>query len=126
MWLKQFDDDTRIEIAFLLLKRLAEKGYVTEGAKLQALSVLEDALQAERQRIGGGTWTLIRGRHDNLCITYVDSEMKSGATTARELTKRLRPGKSGPSNTLSNWMKLHVDKDALILLFILGSAENCL
>lgn len=116
VWLKQFDDDIRIEIAFLLLKRLAEKGYVTEGAKLQALSVLEDALQTERQQIGGSAWTIVRERRDNLCITYVDSEMKSGATTARELTKRLRPGKSGPSNTLSNWIKSHVDKDALILI----------
>ena len=116
VWLKQFDDDIRIEIAFLLLKRLAEKGYVTEGAKVQALSVLVEALQAERQQTGSGSWTLVRGKYDNLCITYVDSEIKSGAITARELTKRLRPGKSGPSGTVYNWMKLHVAKDALVLI----------
>ena len=44
LWLKQFDDDIRIEIAFSLLKRLGTKGFITEGAKLQCLSNLEDAL----------------------------------------------------------------------------------
>lgn len=116
LWLKQFDDDIRIEIAFLLLKRLAEKGYISEGAKLQALSKLEEALLTKRREIGEGVWKVIRGRFDNLCITYVDTEMKSGATTARELVKRLRPGKSGAPNTVSDWMKSHVNKDALILI----------
>lgn len=116
VWLKQFDDDVRIEIAFLLLERLAKKGYVTRGAKVQALSVLEEALRAERQQVGDGAWTLVRTRYDNLCITYVDSEIKSGAMTTHDLTKRLRPGKSGPSGTVSNWMKSHLGKDALVLI----------
>jgi hypothetical protein len=116
LWLRQFDDDVRIDIAFQLLKRLAERGYVTEGAKLQALSKIEEALYARRRETGDGVWKVIRGKSDNLCITYVDTEMKSGATTARELTKRLRPGKSGAPNTLSDWMKSHVEKDALILI----------
>jgi len=116
LWLRQFDDDVRIDIAFQLLKRLAERGYVTEGAKLQALSIIEEALLAKRRETGGGAWNIIRGKLDNLCITYVDTEMKSGATTARELMKRLRPGKSGAPNTLSDWMKSHVEKDALILI----------
>jgi hypoxanthine phosphoribosyltransferase len=114
--LRQFDDDVRIDIAFQLLKRLAERGYVTEGAKLQALSIIEEALLAKRRGTGGSVWNIIRGKLDNLCITYVDTEMKSGATTARELMKRLRPGKSGAPNTLSDWMKSHVEKDALILI----------
>jgi len=116
LWLRQFDDDVRIDIAFQLLKRLAEKGYVTEGAKLQALSKVEEALSAKRRETGDGAWKVIRGKLDNLCITYVDTEMKSGATTARELMKRLRPGKSGAPNTLLDWMKSHVEKDALILI----------
>ncbi len=116
LWLKQFDDDIRIEIAFLLLKRLAESGYVSEGAKLQALSRVEEALLSKRQEIGQGVWRVIRGRSENLCITYVDSDLKSGATTARELAKRLRPGKSGAPNTLADWLKSHVDKDALVLI----------
>lgn len=116
LWLKQFDDDIRIDIAFQLLKRLAEKGYVTEGAKLQALLKIEEALLTKRRETGEGTWKVIRGRSDNLCVTYVDTEMKSGATTARELTKRLRPGKSGAPRTLSDWMKSHIEKDALILI----------
>ena len=115
VWLKQFDDDNRIDIAFLLLKRLAEKGFVTEGAKLVALERLEEALKKKRLEIGSGAWTMVRGRCDNLCITFVDSEMKSGAATARELAKRLRPGKQGSAD-ISMWMKSHVDKDALILI----------
>ena len=30
-WLRQFDDDARIEVAFLLLKRLVEDGFVNDG-----------------------------------------------------------------------------------------------
>ena len=116
VWLRQFDDDIRIDIAFQLLRRLAEKGYITEGAKLQALSRIEEALLTKRRGIGEGAWKVVRGRSDNLCITYVDTEMRSRATTARELTKRLRPGKSGAPNTLFDWMKSHVNKDALILI----------
>lgn len=58
---------------------------------------------------------IVRGRRDNLCISYVDSEMKSGATTARELAKRLQPGKQGSTETITEWMKLHADKDALVV-----------
>jgi hypothetical protein len=116
LWLRQFDDDIRIEIAFQLLKRLAERGYVSDGAKLQALSKIEEALWAKRRDTGDGAWKIMRHRKDNLCITYVDTEMKSGATTARELAKRLQPGKSAPSNTLTDWMKSHVDKDSLIVI----------
>jgi hypothetical protein len=116
VWLKQFDDDVRIEIAFFLLRRLAEKGFVNEGAKLHALEKLIELLQARRRDTGKGVWTGVRGKLDNLCITYIDSEMKSGATTARELAKRLRPGKQGPPNEISDWMKSHIDKDALVLI----------
>jgi len=37
MWLSQFDDDSRIEIAVALLKRLAERGYVSDGARELAI-----------------------------------------------------------------------------------------
>jgi len=115
IWLRQFDDDIRIEIAFILLKRLAEKGFITEGAKLHALERLQETLQARRLEIGDGAWKVVKGKLDNLCITYIDSEMKSGATTARELAKRLRPGKQGPPSEISDWMRSHADKDALVL-----------
>jgi hypothetical protein len=42
--------------------------------------------------------------------------MKSGATTARELAKRLPPGKQGAPGEISNWMRSHVSEDALILI----------
>jgi len=116
LWLKQFDDDIRIDIAFQLLKRLAGKGFVTEGAKLRSLSIIEEALSTKRRETGKGIWNVIRGKSDNLCVTYLDSEMKSGATTARELSKRIRPGKSAAPNNLSSWIKSHIDKDALILI----------
>jgi hypothetical protein len=116
IWLKQFDDEVRIDIAFLLLRRLAEKGFVNEGAKIHALERLIELLEAKRRDTGKGVWTAVRGKLDNLCITYIDSEMKSGATTARELAKRLRPGKQGPPNEISDWMKSHIDKDALVLI----------
>ena len=116
VWLRQFDDEPRIEIAFLLLKRLAEKGFVTEGAKLVALERIQEALQSRRLQIGDGAWTVIRNRFDNLCVTFVDSEMKSGAVTAREIAKRLRPGKQGAPGDITKWMRSHVDKDPVILV----------
>ena len=116
VWLRQFDDDPRIEIAFLLLKRLAEKGFVTEGAKLEAMQTLQDALNSKRLRIGNGAWRFVRNRRDNLCVTFVDSEMKSGAVTAREIAKRVRPGKQGAPGDIVEWMKSHVDKDPMILV----------
>ncbi len=116
IWLRQFDDDIRIEIAFLLLKRLAEKGYVTEGAKIQALSKIVDAVHDARLQIGNRQWTQIKGRFDNLCVSYVDSEMKSGAATARELAARLRPGKRGHADSIIDWMRSHVDKDSIVVI----------
>ena len=116
VWLRQFDDEPRIEIAFLLLKRLAERGFITEGAKLVALDTIQDALKSSRLQIGDGTWTIIRNRLDNLCVTFIDSEMKSGAATAREIAKRLRPGKQGAPRDITEWMRSHVDKDPVILV----------
>jgi len=46
VWLKQFDDDVRIELAFQLLKRLAEKGYVSEGARTHSLGKLEEMIKS--------------------------------------------------------------------------------
>jgi len=116
LWLKQFDDDVRIEIIFLLLKRLAEKGFITEGARIQALDQLRDALQKKWVEIENRSWNIVKGRKENLCITFVDSEIKSGATTARDMVKILRPGKSGAAGEIVDWMNFHIGKDALILI----------
>jgi hypothetical protein len=116
VWLKQFDDDIRIDIAFQLLKRLADRGYVSEGARSQALFTLQEAVRAKRREIGSGQWKAVRGKQDNLCITFVDTETKSGGTTARELAKMLRPGKCAAPEEITYWMKTHVDEDALLLI----------
>jgi hypothetical protein len=65
-WLRQFDDDARIEVAFLLLKRLAEKGFINEGAKSLALARLEEMVRARRLEVGKKAWKIERGRLDNL------------------------------------------------------------
>jgi hypothetical protein len=115
-WLRQFDDDSRIEVAFLLLNRLAESGYMNEGARGQTLSVIEETLQHRRVKTGEKAWKIVRGRKDNLCISYVDSETKSGATTARELAKRLRPGKVADGSGIGPWLKSHAEEDPLLLI----------
>ena len=113
-WLKQFDDDNRIEVAFLLLKRLTEKGFVNEGTRSRSLHKLQEMVQNHRQEIGEKAWKVVRGRLDNLCISYVDSEHKSGAATARELSKIMRPGKCGAAGEIASWMRSHVDDDAIV------------
>jgi hypothetical protein len=115
-WLRQFDDDSRIEVAFLLLKRLAEQGYMSEGARGRTLTVLEEALQHRRTSIGSQAWKMVRGRKDNLCITFVDSETKSGASTARELAKRVRPGKVADGDSIDGWLRSHSEDDPLLLI----------
>src|SRR5690606_7671884 len=115
VWLRQFDDDVRIAIAFQLLKRLAEKGFVTEGARLHAIDTLMELLHAARHN-GGGAWRIVAGKRENLCIAYADSELKSGATLARDLVKRLRPGKSGSLASVAEWMGNRLDTDAMLVV----------
>jgi hypothetical protein len=116
LWLRQFDDDVRIDVAFTLLQRLAENGYVSEGARLVALNRIEEVLLAKRRQVGHGTWREVRGRYDNLCITYVDSETKSGGATTRDLSKRRRPGKYGASSDLDQWIATHAEQDPIIVI----------
>ena len=115
-WLRQFDDDNRIEIAYALLKRLAERGYISDGEREYALSKRIDRVNAFRREVGSEIWNLFRARKDNLCISYVDSELKSGATLARDVTKRLAPGKAGDGKDVSAWMKSHEKVDPLLIL----------
>jgi len=61
-------------------------------------------------------WRLVRGRKENLCLAYVDGETKSGAETARDLAKRLRPGKTGELKTLKPWLTQHEHDDAIVVI----------
>jgi hypothetical protein len=115
-WLRQFDDDNRIEVAFLLLKRLSERGFINEGSRSRALHKITEMIQSRRQEIGARTWRVVRGRLDNLCITYVDSEIKSGAVAARDLQKIMRPGKCGAPADIASWMRSHVEDDCIVIV----------
>jgi hypothetical protein len=115
-WLRQFDDESRIEIAFLLLKRLAERGFINEGTRSRALHKITEMINNRRLEIGEKVWRVIRGRLDNLCIAYVDSELKSGAATARELQKIMRPGKCGDAGEIASWMRSHIKEDPLVVV----------
>ena len=116
MWLRQFDDDGRIEIAFLLLRRIAERGFINEGMRALGLQRMEEMVNARRLTIGVGTWQIVRNRRDNLALGYLDSDHKSGATTTRELQKSLRPGKCTSAADLDGWMRSHVDSDAMVVI----------
>jgi energy-coupling factor transporter ATP-binding protein EcfA2 len=125
-WLRQFDDDTRIEVAFLLLRRMAEKGYVPEGERVLAMQRVEEVLKAPTAKGAPVVWQIIRNRTVNLCVSYVDSETKSGASTAREVAKLLRPGKCASAMDIGAWLQSHLDQEA-ILVFVddfAGSGET--
>ena len=115
-WLRQFDDDNRIEVAFSLLRRLVEKGFVNEGASVNNLEKMKKCIQARRLEVGNGNWRMVRRRLDNLCISYVDSETKSGAATARDLAKRMSPGRCGRLNDIRAWIRGHIDSDPLLVI----------
>jgi len=115
-WLRQFDDDNRIEIAFLLLKRLADKGYQTEGSQTRTLTRIEELIESRRLEVGGQAWRIVRGRKDNLCLTFVDSDTKSGAAITREVGKRIRPGKTARHTDVRGWLANHQTQDPLIVV----------
>lgn len=116
LWLRQFDEDSRIETAFLLLKRLAERGYVSEGDRVHAMATLQEMVSKRRREVGNGVSRVVRGRLDNLCLAYVDSETKSGASLAREITKAIRPGKCASQSEVATWAKQHLDDDPMIVV----------
>jgi hypothetical protein len=113
-WLRQFDDDNRIEVAFMLLKRIADRGYINEGSRGRALHKVSEMIHARRQELGTGGWRVVRGRLDDLCLTYVDSDLKSGAATARDLHKMMRPGKYAAASEVMSWMRSHVADDSVL------------
>ena len=115
-WLRQFDDDSRIEVAFLLLKRLAQRGFVNDGANVNGLAKMEESLNARRLDVGKRAWRIFRRRRDNLYLGHVDSETKSGAATARELAKRMSPGKCGPVEGMVTWVRGHMDDDPILVI----------
>ena len=115
-WLRQFDDESRIEVAFLLLKRLVEKGFVNEGANVNGLAKMEESLNARRQDVGNGAWRIFRRRLDNLYLGHVDSETKSGAATARELAKRMSPGKCASIDEMYAWVQAHLEDDPMMVV----------
>ena len=115
-WLRQFDDESRIEVAFLLLRRLAEKGFVNAGATVNGLAKMEESLYARRVDIGNGAWRMVRRRRDNLYLGHVDSETKSGAATARELAKRMSPGKCASIVGMPTWVRAHAEDDPMLVV----------
>lgn len=115
-WLRQFDDDGRIEMAFLLLQRVAERGFINEGMRALGLQKIEEMINAKRLKLGERAWSIVKGRRDNLAIGYVDSDHKSGAVTAREIQKMLRPGKCSQVVDLDGWMRAHADADPLVTI----------
>jgi hypothetical protein len=115
-WLRQFNDDSRIEVAFALLRRMAERGYINEGERVLAIHRLQEAARALGEGEKRVVWRVVRGRFENLCVSFVDSETKSGASTAREVSKILRPGKCAAVSELGTWLHDHLDQDAVLLV----------
>jgi hypoxanthine phosphoribosyltransferase len=81
-----------------------------------ALAKLEEMIKARRLEVGNKTWKVERGRFDNLCLAYVDSELKSGAATTRDLRNMIRPGKSGAAKEVAQWMRTHSDQDPMVVV----------
>jgi hypothetical protein len=115
-WLRQFDDDTRIETAYLLLKRISEQGFITEGMRANMLAKVDEMIVARRVVTGTGKWTIVKNRRTNLAIGYLDVDHKSGATMAREMKTRMQAGKCASASELDTWMRANADKDGFVAL----------
>lgn len=114
-WLRQFDDDTRIETAYLLLKRVSEQGFITEGMRANMLAKVDEMIIA-RQAATGGKWTIVKNRRTNLAIGYLDVDHKSGATMAREMKTRMQAGKCASASDMETWMHANADKEGFVAL----------
>lgn len=115
-WLRQFDDDTRIETAFLLLKRVSDQGFITEGMRATMLTKVEEMILAKRVNTGNGAWTIVKGRRTNLAIGYLDVEHKSGATMARDMKTRMQAAKCSIANDLSQWMRTNAESEGFVAI----------
>jgi len=115
-WLRQFDDDNRIEMAFTLLKRLAESGFINDGMRALGHQRMAEMIEAHRRTIGQLGWKVVKARNDNLALGYLDSEHKSGATTAREVNRVAKAGKIGAANDMSQWMTQHKDGEPILVI----------
>lgn len=115
-WLRQFDDDGRIEIAFALLKRLSERGFINDGMRAVGYTRMAEMIDAHRINLGQLGWKIVKARNDNLAVAYLDAEHKSGATTAREVSRAAKAGKIGPANEMAAWMKQHEADEPILVI----------
>lgn len=115
-WLRQFDDDTRIETAYLLLRRISEQGFITEGMRANMLAKVDEMIVARRVATGNGTWTIVKNRRTNLAIGYLDVDHKSGATMARDMKTRMQAGKCASASDLDTWMRANADKEGFVAI----------
>jgi len=113
-WLRQFDDDARIETAYQLLKRISEHGFITEGMRSTMLARVDEMIVAKRVATGSGAWTIVKNRRTNLAISYLDVDHKSGATMAREMKTRMQAGKCASANEMETWMRANLDKEGFV------------
>lgn len=115
-WLRQFDDDSRIETAYLLLKRISEQGFITEGMRANMLAKVDEMIVARRVATGAGKWVIVKNRRTNLAIGYLDVDHKSGASMAREMKTRMQAGKCASASDMDTWMRANEDKDGFVAL----------
>src|SRR5262249_10329114 len=87
----------------------------SQGADTNTISTLVEMVEGKCTELGV-VWKQIAGKKDNLCLAYVDSEEKSGAEVARELAKRLRPGKRGKLEEVGDWINRHTTGDSLLVV----------
>ena len=94
-WLRQFNDELRAQIAWKLVKRLAEKGFMGSGHQLDLAKNVSEAMSERRRAISGKAnhaWRLSpgsRARYTDLCMVWLDD---GAAGSARLLEEQMPAG----------------------------------
>ena len=94
-WLRQFNDDARVLVAWKLVKCLAEKGYMGSGHQLDLAKNVREAMSERRRAISGkanGAWRVSpsgRRRYIDLCMVWLDD---GAAGPARLLQEQIPAG----------------------------------
>ena len=113
-WLRQFNDDARVLVAWKLVKRLAEKGYMGSGHQLDLAKNVSEAMSERRRAISGkanGVWRLSPGRrakYTDLCMVWLDD----GAAGPARLLQEQMPAGLMTSNAarVARWIEDNRDR----------------
>lgn len=109
-WLRQFNEDETVLVAWKLVKRLAESGYMGSSYQRELAKQVCQGMEARRSLISSSTgWMYGPGRRRkvNLCLVWLDD---GAAQPARWIQETIKPGmKTRELGRVATWVQQRKD-----------------